>query len=210
LGRIRINSEHAQVRSLGFFERWRTGLRAKKGVVKRTTHGESIPTYSPAMTIANLLYPTEFPRQIASKWEKGQKTTTTTYSEKVHLDKKSQKGVEAYYARDNRDRFEFWDRILVRREKEHEIQMEGIASKRAKQIFDESGLTVIHSTPNSGIQKGKTHIAFFEVKEIFLPKLKQKIASLPEGLQKKQALELLEELEKHSTSGGTIKTHSSW
>ena len=66
----------------------------RAGVVKRGERRvRENEYYSSAMTIANLLFPKNFPKQIASAAPKSR----TTFSERVKLTAKSQRVIENFY-----------------------------------------------------------------------------------------------------------------
>lgn len=201
---FRISGEHAFVNSFGkdFSKEERIAFKRRR-IVKRVSKRELPKAYSIALCIANLLYPKNFPKIIASGIDK-----KTTYSKRIHLSDGSQKGINAFYkdreiARTVGGRYKNpWRGIAFLR---HEKNVAEKITKIAGKIESESGIRVNYLAVNVG-EKGK-EIVFFEVFSIDSLRLKQKIGSLRESLKKKQLLELFEELEKHCARPTLVLTH---
>ncbi|MFH1256914.1 MAG: hypothetical protein V1494_06520 [Candidatus Diapherotrites archaeon] len=187
--KIRISAGHSMVESLGWLER----KRFKRGfeIVRRVSDEKLSSVYTSAFCLANLLYPKEFPKIIASGLDKH-----TTYSKRVYLDNLSQKGIEAQYS--------FMD--IGGKFGMHAEAIKEAAEKRAKEIMDESGIEVDKRAFNVGCRADGKGIAFFAIKKINLPRLEIRIRnSMRAGTEKKQALAMLQQLKKNSFKEGPAK-----
>jgi len=193
-----IFGEHATVKSLGRRQRPR-GFPRRVLVVERNQGRNLTQAYSVAMTLASLLYPKNFPQQLASGLDR-----KTTYSKRVVLGKRSQKGIEGFYKNINKGHYPFSNTDF----RIHRELVSEKAEKEAQKIEQESGIVINSAEMNVGLEKKRGNIVFFEVGYLEIPKLKEKIESLPERneqqrLIKKQARSLFEYLEKLQLKKGS-------
>lgn len=201
--KINILGDHAEVRSLRKNEQKRLGFSPKPEIVVRRAHRQVNLKYSAAMTIAHLLYPRHFPEHLGSGL-----SPETTYSKRIYLTKKSQKGIDSLDSR----KLSFGDRLLQAYRK-HLKDIGNEAKKMSENILKESGINADAYSSNVG-RRASGHLVFFEVENINLQVLEKKINSLPGGsptqeLKKKQAMELFNFLKKHSDGYATVDVHRS-
>jgi|GEM_PF-1307726 len=192
--KINIYAEHAFVKQLTRKDKiWTFNRKMRQSIVRRTSKTENNPYYSIAMSLAHLLYPKNFPAQIASKYEGPKKKFRTTYSGKVTLTEKTQDGIESFYQEGIP-----W---LNETRDAHFSAINGPATQRAYEIWFQSGIKVNKKPMNVGLTP-KNKVIFFEVSTINLPRLECFIRSMPSStpaqkMRRKKALSLFEELFKN-------------
>jgi len=194
---ININGDHAKVRTLTYREKKVLLPHTAGQVVERKAVPITFnPAYSRAMTLAWLLFPKNFPTQLAS----ARTNRLKTYSNQINLNRESQQIIENYYKRRRFDR-----------QTEHSAKTAAIAEKANQTLF-EAGIDVNGNSMNYGLHK-KTPV-FFEVTKLHFGPLTNYINSLPErtpaqSLRKKQAKALLHSLqEANLDSDGVVWCHS--
>lgn len=189
---IKIHSEHSRIRELTKKERQTLGFK-EKHVIERQGNYSEAKGYSLGMTLANILYPKETIKPLASKYPKN---PLTTYSKKVILTKTSQRGIENYYTSPDKQDYKI-----------HLSKTNSKAKKRAQNIYEESGLIFNQIPMNVGITRLRKLI-FFELASIEIPKLKKFIQKMPNSLRKKQAQELLKALVELYPGKQNINVHT--
>ncbi len=171
--KFKFEADHAVVKVLGRRETKKLGFRARS-VVQRKAWEPLPKSYSAAICLANLLYPKNFPRIITSGLDK-----KTTFSEWVKVDRPSQKAIKLYYHRSG------YSTAYVN----HATRVRLKALPILEKIEKESGITANLKAMNIGFRK-KTPV-FFEIAQISLKKLREKIRAMPEGKKKLIATSLL-------------------
>lgn len=202
---LRIEADHAFVESLRPEERGK--FRQKRPMVKRVEKKQLPEGYSAAMTLASLLYPRIFPRQLASGLDR-----KTTFSKRIILDAPSQNAIEVSYAERKRmiaaGRFDSVPTEFVA----HNFDVEQEAAALRERIMAESGIMISKHALNFGRDRNYRLVAF-EVSSIDLERLKARVRGLPEGtgrqkLLKKQAFSLFEHLKGLAKGEKVLKVHA--
>ena len=180
--------EHARVRSLTAMQKRALGFRASREIVQRKTLKEikREPTYSPAMTLAHILYPNNFVNQIGTQiriTKSGKKLVVkpiATLSERVDPDM-----MAVYNTRE--------------------------VNTLARKIESESGIVVNRYGMNVGwVRDGKAkQLVFFELGKIDMRKLRKRVVAMHSGLKKRQVFGLIKELEKYEENG-FVYPHEGW
>ena len=238
--KINIKCEHANVRTLGFFEQgkvfaqkpvekkfskrvvqiFRDAVRSRKElgkIVLRKQHGEKsiLPaSYSSAMSLANLLFPNNFPRIIATGLkEQSNLHSSVVYSKLVPLKKESQRGINSFYTnRMQRRGLNFLETPYHKYSVANKTSIREVARK-----LEESGLVINDALMNVGISQNgaKKSFVFFEVSGIDLFKIRKYINALPtstasQKLLKAQAERLVSFIESQEANGPDMRvnTHS--
>ena len=187
----------------------------KLGTIVRRKHlkkGQYVPaSYSAAMSLANLLFPKNFPQIIATGLKRrNQQHSSISYSKLVPLTQESQKGIESFYGE-----------VLNKKPKSVKGTKYNEHSKKISQkLFEtsmkieESGIVLNNSPMNVGVRKsiGK-ELVFFEIGGIDLKKLHRYIRKLPQTtkaqkLTKDQAWVLFKFLKTQPVEAdGLVHTH---
>ncbi|MDD5163185.1 MAG: hypothetical protein PHD95_03175 [Candidatus ainarchaeum sp.] len=189
--KIRIMGDHARIRSLSKKEQ-RTLRFGTPRLVERTSRCKPNPAYSAAMTLAYLLFPNYFPRQIASGINK-----KTTFSEAIPVNSTTQKGIRAFYS----NRLAAW-------ENPHFLKHANSTNSVVPIIYKlvESGLIVNENVMNIGITPTGRPV-FFELKDINLPRLRETIMRLPTGKRRERARSLFASLKKIARKKTFLRVH---
>lgn len=207
------------VRTLGSVKQAKMfGKRIKPYNIVQRTHiakNSSVPaSYSVAMTLANLLFPNNFPKIIATGLkDTNAQHSNTIYTKLVPLKKESLRGIESFYEeRSKGNGFEAFhnDSDFSRYYKKYGSDIQKISDK----ISAKSGLQINDSTMNVGVRKGiKKNFVFFELDGVDLRKLGAFIQKLPastpqQSLKKKQAVALFDFLLKQKQKGKLLNVHA--
>ena len=177
-----------------------------KGLVRRTTHRkmskEQFMVYSSSMALAKLLFPENFPKQMASGWPVDAKKGRESYSKRVELDEASNKLISSYYRFAGKGDIRF-GRILLhpikfgRTQKKLHIAIKELIAKtqEERKKFADAGIVVSRHPANIGYDKISGKPVFFEMCISNMNKLWEHILNLPvdtaeERLTKKQAVNL--------------------
>jgi hypothetical protein len=237
--KLKIKAEHAKVRTLGFFEQgklfaskppenkvskravqlFREAERSRKEIgriVRRQQHKKnaSLPaSYSSAMSLANLLFPNNFPKVIATGLkEKGNLHSSVVYSQLVPLTRESQRGIESFYHNRKQTRGLIFFKTPFEK---YSVANKDSFHKVAEKI-GESGLLINYNPMNVGIRENsaKKSFVFFEVFGVDLFKIKKYINKLPvstdsQKLLKAQAERLVSFIESQKTNNSSsfVDTH---
>jgi len=191
--RFSIRGDHAKVNTLSKSKKKKLGFSGRQRIVQRAAESRLPVSYSAALCLANLLYPRNFPRLMASGLDK-----KTTFSRLVEIDKPSQKAINSFYRR----------RYDSAQYKHHEINVNSEATHNVwLKIKKESGISINWGAMNIGFRNKNP--VFFEIHLIDLKKLNSKILALPEGKKKQLAMSLFKMLEEADYSGNnTIYPHT--
>jgi len=202
----KILGDHARVRALRKREQQKLHFKNKKRVIERESYDPPRTGYSLAMSLANVLYPRNFPKLIATSTKKPSEAhATKTYSELVQLDPKSQRGITNFY---NAKKINVPNLKAYAR---HRARVYKQSTTVSRKIFETTGIDANMLEMNVGRTKRNT--VFFELEQINIPKLVMHIRLLPENtlrqrLTKKQALGLITSLEKSPRKGSWLKVHA--
>jgi hypothetical protein len=133
------------------------------------------------------------------------RTKGITYSKRARITEQSQKGIEGYYKSGCYSRREFL------KHNNSIYPQESQAMKKAKEIENESGITVSNHPVNIAMTEKKT-LFYFEVSRIRIPRMEEYINCLPESTKrqkmlKTQATELLNALKEMAISPEIIMCH---
>ena len=189
--RVNITGEHAAVRSLSQKEKHKLGFKGFPHLVKRTVREKSNPAYSTAMSMAHLLFPSHFPRLVASGTDK-----RSVFLEAVPLNRTSRKGINGFYE----------DMAADKNFLKHRSKVKEEINVLARE-FSKAGILINRFETNVG-RTPKGNLVFFEVGAINVRELKKYVEALPNGHKKKQAAELLGYLEKIAEGNQIIHVHS--
>ncbi|MBN1941079.1 MAG: hypothetical protein JW772_02765 [Candidatus Diapherotrites archaeon] len=200
--RINIHAQDSHVTSLRRREKKKIGLPKKYGVVKRTAYKQPSELYAPAMAIAHLLCPGNFPRIIASGLDR-----KTVFSNEIQLDKPSQKAINSYYRRRARSVKKAKPVEKSRKYLEHEARVKKSALQLAREIEEETGMRPNLKAMNIGFSAGGNFPIFFEVSRINIPVLEKRIKSIVLATQRAQALELLDLIKREAQGQKIVKVH---
>ncbi len=159
------------------------------------------PEYSTGMTIASLLFPKNFSKQIASgdPLREGLPEKHITYSEPVILDDKSQAAIERFYAYHHAGRKPLESRLYKRhylRVRDNKIHKRGAETPESIQHgMEQAGIRINYDPMNVGFDLEGNPV-FFEVVEVNVSRLKEAVKKIKNKLRRKQAEGVLQELEK--------------
>ncbi len=235
--KINIKGEHSNVRTLGFFEqgkmfatkpaskivskqilqRIKDAVKSRRElgrVVRRKQHkGNTIlpASYSAAMNLANLLFPKNFPKLIATGLrESGNPHALVTYSKQIPLTRESQQGIDSFYTnRIQRRGLNFIKTSYGKYADANKASIREVARK-----IEESGLVINDLVMNVGIRKGLgKEFVFFEVSGIDLPQIRKYVNNLPQKtdsqkLLKSQAENLLSFIEAQEFNSLNVRTNT--
>jgi hypothetical protein len=234
MSKLKRKADHSTVRTLGFLEQgklfaskppekkvskraiqiFRDAVRSRKElgrIVRRQQHkGDAIlpVSYSSAMSLANLLFPKNFPRIIATGLkEEGNLHSSIVYSQLVPLTRESQRGIECHYSNS-------MQRRGLTPFQKHSASNKNSILEATKRI-EESGLFINPASMNVGIRENgaQKSFVFFEVEGIDLFKIKKYINNLPvttdsQKLLKAQAERLVGFIESQkSNNSNLVGTH---
>lgn len=167
--------------------------------------------YSLAHTLANLFYPKIFPKMLATgivgHHRRRRTGYKTTYTKKVNLTKESEEAIDKFYSGDRG-----WRKPDAYDKYEASIKKE--AYEFANKLYRKSGIEANHIPVNVG-RSTKGNLVYFEISRIQVPLALEFAQKMPEHtpmqkLRKKQALVLVEDLQKLADRNGWVKTHSTW
>ncbi|MFH1587191.1 MAG: hypothetical protein ABID38_05005 [Candidatus Diapherotrites archaeon] len=197
--KLDIVGDHARTRELNAKEK--RLFKGRPRMVARVSKKKLMPVYSAAMTVANLLYPKNFPEMIASKRGKSG-MARTTYANRVFIGREDQANIETYYTTKN-EKF-----------KESMKELDPGAKKLCDKIFLESGIHLNRKKMNVG-RIANRDLVSFEVAFVKIPRLRDFIKRMPFGIKRKQATRLLKVIEEYANENpdlvdkyGQIMTHS--
>jgi len=239
--RINIKGEHAIVRTLGLseqakmfgltppekksslkmlqFARAAERIRKREGRIVKRTHvakDSIVPaSYSAALSLANLLFPNNFPKIIATDLKKSNSVhSNTTYSKQVILTKESQRGIDSFYeerAQGNGFIAHHNNSDFSNYYKKNHLEIQKISDK----ISAETGLEINDGAMNVGITKkgSKSHFVFFELDGIDFGKLNNYIQKLPaqtiqQKIKKRQAELLFNLLDSQKPKNKILSVHA--
>lgn len=198
-----ISSHHANASFLSRREeREFFGTNTLEVVQRRARPGKSPPkAYSAAHSMANLLYPKNFPEYIASGTEKAESGhSVDTFSRKVNLSQNSQKMIEESYGGRPTAIYPNLETKL------------SSARELARKIFEQTGIAVVNTSPRNVGFTPDGNPVFFEISYIDLEKLRQHVKNMPKEkssarLRKKQAFALFEVLKKAGGRNKRVLAH---
>lgn len=232
---ISIRGEHASVRTLSAIQQAKRfgkattsklqlakqviATKMKEGTLVRRKHikkGYYVPaSYSAAMSLANLLFPKNFPQIVATGLKtKTQKHSNVTYTKFIPLTKESQKGIESFYDDVLNKKFRMFFNFEKTKYNKYPKKVNPKIAEISKRI-GESGIVLNDYPMNVGVRRAiGNEFIFFEVGAVDLKKLHRYIRKLPQAtekqkLTKSQAWALFEFLKTQPVeSDGLIHTHA--
>ncbi len=197
----KVEGQRAYVKVLSTAKKRELGFNPRQRIVCRTVKcGENMPAFSSALTLGNLLYPELFPKQIASGLQQG--GGIVTYSIVVDVNEITKKGINSFYGIHGFGAEETYFSVLS--VNIHRLNVRRRAKELQKKILEDSGIRINSHEANIG-EKVNKGLVCFDIMDIDLNILKNKIRRIKNPLKRKQAINLFKELKRYSDSDGFIE-----